>query len=47
MLFFRSTIAKEAGGMKNFNDMQGRFTETSVTAANAPGGPGGSNKGGK
>lgn len=39
----RSTVAKEAGGMKNLQSIKGEFTETSPVAANSPGGPGGSN----
>jgi len=42
--FLQSNQAKNAGGMENFQDKKGLFTETSVAASNSPGGPGGSNK---
>jgi len=40
----RSNQAKNAGGMENFQDKKGLFTETSPAASNSPGGPSGSNR---
>lgn len=43
-LFTQSNQAKNAGGMENFTDKKGLFTETSPAASNSPGGPSGSNR---